>query len=282
MTHPAGGSWFQEQSHGPQAWRVEGPQCGPDGHDEEDVRGGRWRDEEDYRQGLDWRPGQEGMISTIFYFPCIISLYLNILRIFSHWDLFHWCINEIFSKWDDSLKKFWCEPLFRAWVEWVDWETFEPDRSWWILWHFFNLFGSRHLFFFLFLVESFYSNQRVCRHKIIWSNLVVLRLRHLPTTQQWSSEEVEQDKPRLVQLHFLDIFHLYNRIFWNKDTSEMLCFDKTISTCCVMVVDLSQLLAVISTVVVVLYWSPREREEMENSQNIFWYPSYGMVYFGVL
>ena len=71
-------------------------------------------------------------------------------------------------------------------------------------------------FFFLFLVESFYSNQRVCRHKIIWSNLIVLRLGHLPTTQQWSSEEVEQDKPRLVQLHFLDIFHLYNRIFETK------------------------------------------------------------------
>ena len=155
---------------------------------------------------------------------------------------------------------------------------------------FFNLF-------FLFL--NFYSNQRVCKQKILWS-LIVLRLRHLPTTQQWSSEEVEQDKPRLVQLHFLNIFHLYNRIFWNKDTSEMLCFDKTISTCCVMVVDLyiSLLLAIISTEVVVLYWSPGEREQMENSQNIFWfhmiyfdvskvqnifwYPSYGVVYFGVL
>ena len=129
----------------------------------------------------------------------------------------------------------------------------------------FSTYSARDaFFFFLFLVESFYSNQRVCRHKKIWSNLIVLRLQHLPTTQQWSSEEVEQDKPRLVQLHFLDIFHLYNRIFWNKDTSEMLCFDKTISTCCVTVVDLSLLFAVISTVVVVLYWSPGEREKIEN------------------
>ena len=38
-----------------------------------------------------WTEGQDKKVRSqvFFYFPCIISLYLNILRIFSHRDLFH-------------------------------------------------------------------------------------------------------------------------------------------------------------------------------------------------